>query len=311
MIPDRSRRDGNRANPPPSHRIAGAILAYAAGDALGGPWEGLPPERIERARVLELPAREGWPRGATSDDTAQMLLLAGVLVRNDGEFDAATFMEELARALPTMRGTGSTTRRAVERYRRDGSLRAPDGRTNGAMMRPPPIGWRFPPEAAGERRRATRAMTETTHGAPEAVATAAAVTAMASAAIEGVGHEALVEAALAELGTRGGVEEIGRTVAAAASGAWQPPQGGIGLDCIETLAAVVAILRRRLPPAESMLAAVELGGDTDTVAAIVGGLLGPRLVDPAAELPWLAEMHDTDTARVHHLAAVLAALRTR
>jgi ADP-ribosylglycohydrolase len=59
-------------------RIDGALTAYACGDALGVPWES-PSNAIAGAaasQIEQLPAREGWPRGATSDDTALTLLVA-------------------------------------------------------------------------------------------------------------------------------------------------------------------------------------------------------------------------------------------
>ena len=76
-------------------RIDGALTAYACGDALGVPWENAPagatPSQIE-----QLPAREGWPRGASSDDTALTLLVAHHLADRDGDGDPAAFLADLA-----------------------------------------------------------------------------------------------------------------------------------------------------------------------------------------------------------------------
>ena len=58
-------------------RIDGAPTAYACGDALGVPWENRPAANAASpGQIEQLPAREGWPRGATSDDTALTLLVA-------------------------------------------------------------------------------------------------------------------------------------------------------------------------------------------------------------------------------------------
>jgi hypothetical protein len=35
--------------------IAGALMAYACGDALGVPWEGQPPGTADPARAVEIP----------------------------------------------------------------------------------------------------------------------------------------------------------------------------------------------------------------------------------------------------------------
>jgi ADP-ribosyl-[dinitrogen reductase] hydrolase len=47
--------------------------------------------------VLEaLPARGDWPQGATSDDTAQLLLVAADLVEAHGQIDERDFRGRLA-----------------------------------------------------------------------------------------------------------------------------------------------------------------------------------------------------------------------
>jgi ADP-ribosylglycohydrolase len=84
--------------------FARGIVAYAAGDALGVPWEGSTPEEV-RWEVLEaLPVRGDWPRGATSDDTEQLLLVAEYLVDANGQIDERAFLGRLAKALPRHAG---------------------------------------------------------------------------------------------------------------------------------------------------------------------------------------------------------------
>ncbi len=73
-------------------RIAGAMSAYACGDALGLPWEQFPPAGASAAEIEALPAREGWERGATSDDTALTLLVAQHLADRSGAVDAREFL---------------------------------------------------------------------------------------------------------------------------------------------------------------------------------------------------------------------------
>src|SRR5262249_57158407 len=58
---------------PPAARIRAGVLAFAAGDALGLPWGGRPPDEIEPHQVTGIPVRHGWPRGATSDHTPPLL----------------------------------------------------------------------------------------------------------------------------------------------------------------------------------------------------------------------------------------------
>src|SRR5262249_55673050 len=51
-------------------RVAGALMAYVCGDALGAAWEGSPRTGVSTEEIEELPAREGCSRGATTDDSA-------------------------------------------------------------------------------------------------------------------------------------------------------------------------------------------------------------------------------------------------
>jgi hypothetical protein len=136
---------------PPAARIRAGVLAFAAGDALGLPWEGRPPGEIDPDQVAVMPARDGWPRGATSDDTAQLLLVTRHLVANGGRVSERVFLAELSRDLPAMRGAGPTTRAAVSRYHQTGEIRAISGDTNGALMRILPAGWAIPATHADRR----------------------------------------------------------------------------------------------------------------------------------------------------------------
>ncbi|MEV4566782.1 ADP-ribosylglycohydrolase family protein [Nonomuraea sp. NPDC049419] len=125
---------------PPSGRILNGLVGFCCGDALGVPWEGKPAQDI--ALTDTLTARGEWPTGSTSDDTEQLILLAENLISTGGSEHA--FLTALTAALPTMRGAGPTTRRAVARFEATGSVTADGGATNGAMMRVLPIGWGVP-----------------------------------------------------------------------------------------------------------------------------------------------------------------------
>jgi ADP-ribosyl-[dinitrogen reductase] hydrolase len=120
-VSDRRSPDG--VAPTPQHVRAG-IIAYAAGDALGVPWEGRAPDQVRWEALEELPARGDWPQGATSDDTEQLLLVAQHLVQANGQVQERDFLARLAEVLPTMRGAGPTTRAAVRRFLATGELHA-------------------------------------------------------------------------------------------------------------------------------------------------------------------------------------------
>lgn len=257
-----------------SDRIRAGLIAFCAGDALGVPWEGEPPERVEGARLSDLPARDGWPRGATSDDTDQTLIVARELVRSGGDPDPESFLDALAGALPAMRGAGRTTRAAVERWNTERTTLAPkgEGATNGGAMRALPVGFATGPIEAARRKSIAGEFTRATHGDARATAAAFAIAAMGSYAVAGAPLLSVMAAGIEEAGAYGRGE-----LTSAAVGAWRAPEDGVPFDALPTVAAVMAALQAGAgSPGAVMRAAVGFGGDTDTVAALAGGIAAAR-----------------------------------
>ena len=295
---------------PGAGRVAAGLRAFAAGDALGVPWEGGPPEAVDRGRLFELPASHGWPQGATSDDTAQLLLVSRLLADTSGRPTAAEFVRRLHAAAPEIRGMGPTTRAALTRFAETGELPPPpadprDGATNGAAMRMLPVGWIIPAADPGRRRALVRELARGTHPSPIAIGAACVVAAMATWGLED--RDAILAAAVAEAEWLG-LPEFD-DVRRAADGAWTPPPGGITLDAAQTAAAVTHVIQASTEAAAAMTAAVLLGGDTDTVAAIAGGILGGASGQEAPH--WWGRVAFTEDPEVDTLAARLAALRSQ
>ena len=97
------------------------------------------------SQIEQLPAREGWPRGATSDDTALTLLVAHHLADRHGEGDPADFLAHLAEKEAAIRGLGPTPTAAIERFRRsDKATDSPGIATNRAAMRACPSAGCYP-----------------------------------------------------------------------------------------------------------------------------------------------------------------------
>jgi ADP-ribosylglycohydrolase len=297
---------------PAAARFRAGLVTFAAGDALGVPWEGQPPHKITPDQIAAIPARGDWPPGATSDDTAQMLLVARHLVVSSGQPSEREFLEQLSRDLPAMRGAGPTTTAAIDRYRLTGQLRAASGDTNGALMRILPAGWAIPPTHAERRRDVVTRLTQVTHGGPAAIAAACAVAAMASYAVEGCAAEALITVALDELGHAVGEHSAAavllRTAQAAGRATWRPGAEGVPLGAVETLAAVLHVLATCGDDVDgAMRYAVGLGGDTDTVAAITGGILGCRSVEVG--IGWLDRVILPDADALDQIAGGLHEVR--
>ncbi|MGH3622292.1 MAG: ATP-binding protein [Sciscionella sp.] len=297
-------------------RIGGALTAYACGDALGLPYEGSPPSSVDTAaEIEELPEREGWPRGATSDDTALTLLAANHLARRDGAGNALAFLRELAERSATIRGIGPSTTAAIEHFHETSRLPATGGGTNGAPMRALPVGWATPLDEVRRRRSLAFEMTRATHPDPDALCAAAVLAACASWAIEGASAQLLLAVAVEEEAEAAGECGAGRRLAGMlaelAAGTWRPPEQGVSLDASETVTAVLACVLRASTLRAGLRHAVALGGDTDTVAALVGGLLGARLSpsEVRTQLPWHDVVRLPDTTEIAHVARTLAATR--
>jgi ADP-ribosylglycohydrolase len=261
----------------------------------------------------ELPARGDWPRGSTSDDTEQLLLVAEYLVEANGQVDERDFLARLAKALPGMRGAGPTTQAAVRRFLATGELHATEGSSIGAAMRALPFGWSTPVAAAAQRRELTIRLSQTTHGAPEAIISACVVAEMAAWAIEQHPIDAVIAAGLRE------AEDVAQQHALhpatlqplrrATSGDWPPNTAGPTLDAFTPVASVLHVLREAKGLATAMKHAVALGGDTDTTAAIVGGILGCQLEDVGSQISWLSGVGMPDARLIEATAAGLYRLR--
>ncbi|MFW6174210.1 MAG: ADP-ribosylglycohydrolase family protein [Chloroflexota bacterium] len=78
---------GRGETPDIAERILGGVLGFAAGDAAGAPWEGIPPWHID-------PRRIGSPPGQTTDDTAFMWVVAEHIAA-ENEPSPARFLELL------------------------------------------------------------------------------------------------------------------------------------------------------------------------------------------------------------------------
>jgi ADP-ribosylglycohydrolase len=290
-VPDQPVPSGVAPSP---RNIRAGILAYAAGDALGVPWEGKASNDIHFEALEELPARGEWPRGSTSDDTDQMLLVAQYLAETRGQVDERAFLTRLANAVPRMRGVGPTTSAAVRRFIETGEVHATEGSSIGAAMRALPFGWATPVTANERRRMLTIRLSQVTHGAPEAILSACVVPSMAAWAIEKHPIEAVVTAGLREADHLAKLYALGPAILKplhqAANGDWGPYRPGGRLNAVATVASILYVLREAPSLATAMKCAVALGGDTDTAAAIVGGILGCRLEDIGNAIPWLSKV---------------------
>ncbi len=254
------------------------LLGMAVGDALGLMWENLPPARVT-ARGRDWPTLLG--RGVVSDDTEHAYLTYRAWAEAGGDLEH--FRGGLARrlrwwflALPP--GIGLGTARALIKLcvgwspRRSGSSSA----GNGTVMRAPVLGVLVPSEELADW---VEASSVVTHRDPRAVEGALVVARLARATHDGRDKAVALQEVL--VGVQGPLlRERLEAVAGAAAEVTAAVAAGFGLQggvtgfVDDTVPIAVHLWLRHDDVSEAVREGIELGGDTDTVGAIVGGLVG-------------------------------------
>ena len=298
-------------------RAVGAVVGSAVGDALGAYYEMTYPERGEEIAMrgggsLHPPRRPGrW-----TDDTSMALGVLDVLASGstDAVAIAANFLSwqqagppdigrQTLEVLTAARGSPRRLTAAAAAFQR----RNPTAAGNGALMRTAPVAL----GELGDRRALARLaarVASLTH--PHADSTDACVLwslAIREAIVgadpaEAFDWEASVRKGLAHLPDsrrrsrwdRLIAEAVGARGAADARHAFSPN----GWVVTAFQAALWAIVHTAVPagdPAghfrDALVAAVRVGDDTDTVAAIAGGLLGARWGLSAMPGEWTGVLH--------------------
>lgn len=292
-------------------RIAGCLLGTAVGDALGLPYEKLSPRRGERLLGPPTRHRFWWRGGMVSDDTEHAVITAQAWLNQRGEPDALAV--ELARRmrwwlvrLPA--GAGKATIMACLRLwlgvdpARSGLRSA----GNGAAMRAPILGVLAKDEA--ELVALVKASSRITHRhrLAEQGAIILALAARLSFQGEEVTPRDFVARCHALLGNDAApaIVEAVRVVAkdiqagrhattrdfVSAQGWQRGPSGYI----LQTLPAVLHAWW--LHPTDYRAALIDIiaaGGDADSTAALVGGIVGAHVGDAGIPEDWLAGLRDT------------------
>ncbi|MEU3727813.1 ADP-ribosylglycohydrolase family protein [Streptomyces sp. NPDC033538] len=268
-------------NPSRSERALGAVIGSAVGDALGAPFE-FGPEGAFSARFPrpgqggEMCGGGGWGPGEATDDTQMAVLVAESLLER-GRLDlpdvfwrfrrwAAADPKDIGLLTEAVLSSGDPWDTAAAlHFQANGR-----GAGNGALMRAAPSAVHFAPLGRDTTMDAARRLAALTHGD--------------RAAWEGtaVFHE-LVRVALAGddpltalPGTLHAVHLDHRARYATVLAAdWHPGLAtefnGAVWPC---LGSAVWALRTTSSYEDAVRAAIDLGGDTDTVAAVTGALAG-------------------------------------
>lgn len=301
--------------------IWGALLGGAVGDALGLPVERLTPQR-QRALYGRIEAMQWLPgRGMVSDDTEHALFTARALLESGGamnRFEKLLHSEFRRWMLALPPGVGWATLRAGLKALAFAPQTGVFSAGNGPAMRAPILGAALG-DVVPQLRQALEISTRLTHTDPKAFWGALAIALAASAPIEGDGRRLVREFTEWSDGSDAAREALqllkraansaGRGQSGAEFCAELGLQGGVSGYIFHTMPVVIQVyLHRRDDFRGALEEIVALGGDTDSTAAILGGILGARLGPDAIPRDWRADLWEwPNTSRsMENLARDLA-----
>lgn len=285
--------------------VHGSLLGTAVGDALGLPYENLSPRRA--AKLLGPPTRMRFVfgRGMVSDDFEHAVMAAQAYAECPADADA--FAQRLAGRvrrwlLAPPAGLGRATLRAGVRLwlgygpTKSGVFSA----GNGPAMRAPVLGAAIDDLAKlGEY---VRASARITHTDPKAELGALAVALAAWSARRGADTPGEFFSLCARAATLGGSAEfmalLGRVRESLAAGeataafarALCGPRGVSGYMYHTVPVCLHAWLSSPADLRAAVANAIECGGDADTTAAIVGGIVGSRVGPGGVPAEWLGRL---------------------
>ncbi|MGQ9533357.1 MAG: ADP-ribosylglycohydrolase family protein [Desulfotomaculales bacterium] len=274
-------------------RILGGLFGVAVGDALGVPVEFVSRERLRKKPVQGMTGygTHNQPPGTWSDDTSLTLCLAESLVEAgyDLEDVGRRFVRWYREGYWTPYGRvfdiGGTTRQAILRLEAgvEPGLAGPRDEMsngNGSLMRILPAALYFADSEESAMRAAVCQTSCLTHGHPRSQLAcflysllvkellAGSTPRIACAKVRERAHEACANTVLA-----GELAHFKRLLNGSLPGL---PEKEIRSDgyVVSTLEAAVWCLLNYTTFADTVLAAVNLGGDSDTTGAVAGGLAG-------------------------------------
>ncbi len=330
---------------PALDRALGALYGLAIGDALGMPTQEL--SRAEAQRILgpipgfrpgppENPISRGLPAGSVTDDTLQALLIGRLLVDGGGKIEPLRLAHELLEWEREMAAGGKaellgpSTKRALKAVAAgaDPATTGGSGVTNGAAMRIAPVGIATPPTPVDRLVEAVTGAGQVTHETGLANAGAAAVAMVISCGVAGASFDAAlgpaVNAASLAAGFGQGFNEdrmaalILRAVSLTRGEDANPARAldalveeiGTGVAIEQSVPAAFGVASLAPDHAWSACAmAAGLGGDTDTIAAIAGAMVGACTGLSALPADAVATIRSSNGLDLEPLVKQLLALR--
>ncbi|MCW2516332.1 MAG: ADP-ribosylation/Crystallin [Mycobacterium sp.] len=291
-------------------RACGVLLATAAGDALGAPYEFEPARGPEKVVAMVGGGAFRWAPGEWTDDTSMAIAIAevaatGVDLRETSAQDA--IVERWHGWSRTATDVGNQTRSVLDRAKAEGGWAATALATsralhersrhtggNGALMRTAPVALAYLGDDEDALVSAAREISALTHFDPDAQdACVLWCCAIRHAVLTG---ELDVRVGLSRLDEDRRATWAERLDLAEASQPADIPNNGWVVAALQAAWSAIVVTdtgegRRAEHLTRGLDAAVRSGNDTDTVAAIAGGLLGATYGASAVPGSWRRLMH--------------------
>jgi ADP-ribosyl-[dinitrogen reductase] hydrolase len=278
-------------------RSVGLLVGAAVGDALGAPFEFGPAGQYSRRFPQPVLAGTGemvgggafgWAPGEFTDDTQMALAMAVALV-DAGRYEPDALWNAWRRWAAGAVDVGTTTRASL-RFADWRSVRHADSSrvaANGALMRAFPLAPAFLGATDDEVRAVVLHHAALTHPHPAAGWGAWLAVAMMRAGIRGSDPFAALAREVDAV-----PDELIRPFRKVLVPDWNPsrphPANGSVWGC---LAEAVWAVRSTDSFEAAVVAAVDLGGDTDTVACVAGAIAGARYGVEAIPTRWMTNVH--------------------
>ncbi len=325
-------------------RALASLQGLALGDALGMPTQSMSPTEIQHyygsierltAAVPEQRIAPSMPAGSITDDTEQALLLARLLIEGQGHIDPRALADSLIAWETNMIARGSfdllgpSTKLALEKVRagEDPRTTGSTGTTNGAAMRVAPVGIAFPLSKLTALAAAVHESCMVTHDTRQGWEGATLVAAAVSAGVEGYStHDAVVAAIelVESLPERGHWSAKASVLARAKEavrgiGGRNPAEQldylrtvvGTSVDSTESVPAALAIAYEFADdPMTGLYTAANLGGDTDTIAAMAGAIFGATQGTAAFDAGAIRTVEEVSHLELRSIRDGLLELRT-
>lgn len=301
-------------------RILGMLYGCAIGDSFAMPAEMWEPDRIKKELGIITDFIPGpvsneisgsFRAGETTDDTIVAFICAAELIRTKGSIkplDVVNAIERWSLENPKSKTiVGPSTRKAFEAIHKglDVGVSGKNGVTNGAGTRVAPIGVLFDSSDSSQIARRAVDVCMATHNTSVAIAGASAIAAAVSHGIEGKNIRDMLSVVLsaAEKGSEYGYEKTDTDLPLRIKKSFersdslnddslfmkaQYEENGSSLPMLEACPTALSIAYRSGDEImKAAYLAANMGGDTDTVAAmacmVIGAHIGASNIPPGAK----------------------------